>query len=291
MIRLAVRVRRDQSELVLADLLALAPTGVEEVDVDDCVVEYAIYGAPGELADVGAVRAAAGAALVEVFTREVADDWGERWRRFHRPVTVAGPAGRRRVHVRPPWAPPPPASIRAGGASPEAGLVDLVVDPAQAFGTGAHPTTRLCLELLLALVEEDQARGSLCDVGSGSGVLAIAAAKLGWAPVVAIDHDPAAVAATRENAAANGVTLEVRRGDLRAMTPPAAATISANLVAPLLRELAARPPAPPPAAVVAGGLLASEAPEVARALARGWGLRERLRLSEGDWAAVLLSGP
>ncbi len=80
------------------------------------------------------------------------------------------------------------------------GLIDLVVDPGQAFGTGAHATTRLCLELLLDV----EPRGSLADLGCGSGVLALAAARLGFAPVVALDHEAAAVEATLENARANG---------------------------------------------------------------------------------------
>src|SRR3954451_23740038 len=92
-----MRVRRGDAEVVLAELLELAPSGLEERDVDDDVVEYAVYGAPGELPALPALRAAAGGALVDVTTSEVADDWAERWREFHRPVTVG------RVHVRAPW--------------------------------------------------------------------------------------------------------------------------------------------------------------------------------------------
>ena len=132
MIRLGLRVRREQAELVLAELLELAPGGVEESE-DGEVVEYAVYGAPGELPALPDLRAAAGGALVEVTTSEVPDDWDERWKAFHRPVQVG------KLMVRPPWEPA------------RAGLLDVVIDPAQAFGTGAHPTTRLCLELLLEL--------------------------------------------------------------------------------------------------------------------------------------------
>ncbi|HEV2814471.1 MAG TPA: 50S ribosomal protein L11 methyltransferase, partial [Solirubrobacteraceae bacterium] len=180
MIRLALRVRREDAEVALAELLALVPAGVEEVDLGDRV-EYAVYGAPGELPDLPDLRAAAGDALVEVTTTEVADDWPERWRAFHKPVEV-GP-----LRVRPPW-----AEARDG---------DIVIDPGQAFGTGGHETTRLCLELLL----EVQPTGPLVDLGCGSGVLAIAAARLGWSPVLALDFDPLAVAATQTNARANGV--------------------------------------------------------------------------------------
>jgi ribosomal protein L11 methyltransferase len=137
-IRLALRVRRADAELVLAELLSLAPAGVEESDVGADVVEYAVYGAPGELPELPELpelRAAAGDALVDVATTEVADDWAERWRAFHEPVTVGG-----RLHVRAPWHPPGPP-----------GAHDIVIDPGQAFGTGAHATTRMCLELLLEL--------------------------------------------------------------------------------------------------------------------------------------------
>ena len=75
-----------------------------------------------------------------------------------------------------------------------------MIDPAQAFGTGAHATTRLCLELLLALAGEEPARGAVLDVGAGSGVLAIAAAKLGYGPVLALDNDPLSVAGDQANA-------------------------------------------------------------------------------------------
>jgi ribosomal protein L11 methyltransferase len=266
MIRLAVRVRRDQAELVLAELLELAPGGVEERDDGD-VVEYAVYGAPGELPELPALRAAAGDALVEVSTTEIADDWDERWKAFHAPVELGA------LRVRPPW------------ESPRQGMIDVVIDPAQAFGTGAHATTRLCLELLLELVPD----GALVDVGCGSGVLAIAAARLGWAPVLGIDHDREAVRATIENAAANGVQLEARRHDLLHDGPaPSAPTALANLLRPLLLRVAADGFAgPPPRILIASGLLVHEGDEVAATFARH-GLREADRRRDGDWIALLL---
>jgi ribosomal protein L11 methyltransferase len=172
MIRLAVRVRRADAEVVLAELLELTPGGVEEVDVDAGTVEYAVYGAPGELPELGDLQAAAGAALVQVSTSEVADDWEQRWRAFHRPL-VLGSA----LTVRPPW--------EAAGTTE----LDVVIDPGRAFGTGAHATTALCLELLLLQVGpgSEAARGTCVDLGCGSGVLAIVAARLGFAPVIALD--------------------------------------------------------------------------------------------------------
>jgi ribosomal protein L11 methyltransferase len=273
MIRLAVRVRREQAELVLAELLELAPGGVEERDDGD-VVEFAVYGAPGELPQLPALRAAAGDALVEVATSQVADDWAERWKAFHEPVEIAA-AGRERpaLLVRPPWTPP------------RDGRLDVVIDPAQAFGTGAHPTTRLCLELLLELAPV----GALVDVGCGSGVLAIAAARLGWAPVLGIDHDREAVRATLENAAANGVALEARRHDLLRDGPaPSAPTVLANLLRPLLLRVAGDGFAGgTPDALVASGLLVDEGDDVAAAFARR-GLGEVARRRDGDWVALLL---
>jgi ribosomal protein L11 methyltransferase len=273
-IRLAVRVRRADAEIVLAELLELAPSGLEERDVDADVVEYAVYGAPGELPALADLRAAVGGALVDVTTSEVADDWAERWREFHRPVTVGG-----RLHVRAPWHDAPPD-----------GPIDIVIEPAQAFGTGAHATTRLCLELLLELAPD----GPVVDLGCGSGVLAIAAAKLGFGPVLGVDHDPLSLEATAENAAANGVEVGTRRHDLMRDGPaPAAPTVLANLLGPLLRALAETgfdPAAPPPRALIASGLLTSEADAIAAAFARRE-LEERSRRTDGEWAALLLAAP
>jgi len=252
-IRLAVRVRREQAELVLAELLELSPGGVEEADAGDHV-EYAVYGAPGELPSLPDLRAAAGSALVEVTTTEVADDWQERWRRFHRPVVIPPPGAAREsgpaLVVRPPWEQPPDA----GDA-----VEEIVIDPGQAFGTGAHASTRLCLELLLELAVQTSARGALLDVGTGSGVLAIAAARLGFAPVVGVDRDRASVEAVRANAKVNSVALMALELDLRREALPAPdggagawSVVTANLVLPLLCELASVL-RPAPAHLIAAG--------------------------------------
>lgn len=119
--------------------------------------------------------------------------------------------------------------------SPPVDAVAVVIDPGRAFGTGAHATTRLCLELLVA-----QPRGSLLDVGCGSGVLAIAAAKLGFAPVTALDDDPVAVEIAAQNAAANGVSLELRLADATVERLPAAGTVVANIALAPLQALAGR---------------------------------------------------
>jgi ribosomal protein L11 methyltransferase len=157
---------------------------------------------------------------------------------------------------------------------------EIVIDPGQAFGTGSHPTTRLCLELLLEL----DADGSFVDLGCGSGVLSIAAAKLGFSPVVAVDSDAAAVAATLTNARENAVVVEATRWDLRREAPPAARTVAANLMRPLLLALAPR--LDPPEQLILSGLLDEEADEVAAAFAP---LVERRRLSDKGWTALLLT--
>jgi ribosomal protein L11 methyltransferase len=277
-IRLALRVGRAHAEIALAELLELAPSGVEEVDHGD-VVEYAVYGAPGELPSLPRLEAAVGDALVAVSTTELPDDWSERWKQFHQPLVLEGPAGVR-LAVRPPWEPP------IGAAT------EIVIDPGQAFGTGAHATTRLCLELLLELARDAEpaaGRGPLLDLGCGSGVLAIAAAELGWGPVLALDHDPLSVEATRANAAVNGVAVEARQGDLRHEPMPFAPIVLANLLRPLLLDYAAALAGEQlPQALVASGLLVQEADEVAAAFS-ALGLREQARRERGEWAALLLS--
>lgn len=284
---------------MLADLLELVPDGVEEIEPagvegGEDFIEYAVYGAPGELPDLPDLQAVAGGALVEISTSEVPDDWSERWKRFHRPVLVVGPIADRDMEdatvsgacgiqgadlrmvaegdvypeadlrarvgpslfVRPPWEAP----------SVWPGSLEVVIDPAQAFGTGAHATTRLCLELLLELAG-DGARGPVLDVGAGSGVLAIAAAKLGYGPVLALDNDRESVAAIADNAARNGVQLEARRFDLRRDALPRvdgvqAPIVLANLLRPLLLELAETMPvwAPPVGPTLPTGLASSAAP-------------------------------
>src|SRR5204862_1959105 len=157
----------------------------------------------------------------------------------HRAVVIAG-----RLCGGPAW-------DEAGGEGTD---VEVVVDPGQAFGTGAHATTRMCLELLLELADRGEATGPLTDLGTGSGVLAIAAAKLGWGPVAGFDHELAALEAAAENARANAVELELGRINLRDAMPDLAPTVVANLTAPLLVEIAARLERVPERLVCSGAL-------------------------------------
>lgn len=268
MIRLAVRCRPDQAEAVLAEMVVLAPNGVEEERGPD-YVEYAIYGGAGELPELGELEVAAGDALVEVVATEVPDDWADRWQDFHKPILVG-----ERLLLRPSWEPP------------REGAVDVVVDPGRAFGTGAHPTTRLCLEPMLELAERGEAGGPLIDLGTGSGVLAIAAAKLGWGPVRGYDHELAAVEAAAANARANGVEIEFERLDLRQELPGLAPTVVCNVTAPLQKEIAARL-SNAPATLICSGLLPTELDDIAAAYAPA-GLAEAERRHDGDWSALLL---
>jgi ribosomal protein L11 methyltransferase len=231
MIRLAVRCAPEYADHVLANLLELAPNGVEE-ERGPGWIEFAIYG---------------------------------------------------RIGVRPSW------------WDAKDGLLDVVVDPGRAFGTGGHPTTRLCLALMLVMEEAGEASGPLADWGTGSGVLAIAASKLGWGPITGCDREPASLEAAVANAEANGVELALERIDVREDAPPVAPTVVANLTAGLLEAAAGRlvesaaagNPSPGPRAVVCSGMLAEELDRVAEAFAP-LGLGEAERRLEGDWAALLL---
>lgn len=290
MIRLAVRCPPEQADLVLAELTVLAPNGVEE-ERGPGYVEYAIYGGEGELPELGEIDAAVGEGMVEVTATEVPDDWADRWRDFHKPLLVGG-----RLWLRPSWEPAHPTAI------------DVVVDPGQAFGTGAHPTTRLCLGYLLELEEAGEAHGPLTDLGTGSGVLAIAARKLGWYPVAGYDHEQPALGAAASNAVANEVELQLERMNLRERLPELSPTVVANMTAPILRAVAGQlanlegirgrgrrnlpavaPPSPPPepTTLVCSGLLPAELDETAVEFAEA-GLIEADRRQDGDWAALLL---
>lgn len=269
MIRLAIRAPAAAAEQVLAALLEIAPSGVEQVDGDG-FVEFAVYGTPGELPELAEGEAEVGGIRVTVSGEQVPDDWEERWKRFHAPILVAD-----RLYVRPPWEDAP---LRPG-------VIDLRIDPGRAFGTGAHATTRLCLELLADLAR-DGSSGSFCDLGCGSGVLAIAAAKLGYGPIEAVDSDRLAVDATELNARDNGVALDVvRRANLREEAPPRADVVAANLMRPLLLRVAELIDHRPDALILSG-LLDHEADEVAAAFAP---LEERRRLSDRGWTALLLT--
>ena len=185
----------------------------------------------------------------------VAAGWEDAWRSFHHGVVVG------RLWVGPPWERPP------------RGAVAVVIDPGRAFGTGAHATTRLCLELLQELEP-----ASLLDVGCGSGVLSIAAGLLGFAPVTAIDLDVAAVEVTLANARVNGVDLSARRADALADELPCVEVVVANVTLDVVQRLLPRLSA---RWVVASGYLDLDELRV-----EGWSRAGRR--TAGGWAADLL---
>ena len=241
--RVVVRVSRAEREQTIARLIDLAPDGFEEVDLETGV-ELAVYtGDSGERA----VRAA----FPDAVAFRVAPGWEDRWREFHHAVTAGG------IWVGPPWESPPP------------GLPSVVIDPGRAFGTGAHPTTRLCIELLAELAT----RGSVLDVGCGSGVLAIAAARLGFEPVLAIDIDPVAVDVTRSNVAVNRVAIDARLADASARPLPEADVVVANIALTAVEAVLVGVNA---ADAITAGYLESEHPtaagwmHVARRALDGW---------------------
>jgi ribosomal protein L11 methyltransferase len=270
LVRLSVAVSAPQAEMMLAAACAALGCGCRESVLKDGRTRLEFWVTPARV-DTAVVRLQALLAPIDgaELSRSPEDPgWQTAMREFHQPVDVAG-----RIRVRPPWHAP------AGDA------IDVVVDPAMAFGTGQHDTTRGCLELLLAVPP-----GPLVDIGCGSGVLAIAAVKLGFAPVWAWDVDPLAVAATIDNARANGVALTVGPRDaLHARLPPAEVVV-ANLTATILTTLVPRIADRPPRAAILSGMRREEIDAVCRAW-ESTGLAPAERRVGPEWGSVLLTRP
>lgn len=239
---MSVEVAAARLEEARAAMVELFPEGFEEAERPGGSIELAAYtDAQGE------------EKLWHVFggarSQDVDDGWEDRWRTFHKPVRVG------RLWIGPPWETPDPE------------LTAVVIDPGRAFGTGAHPTTRLCLELLQRLEPR-----SLVDVGCGSGVLSIAAALLGFAPVTGVDVEEAAVEATHANARANGVDVTALLVAQDAPLPSAAVGV-ANIS---LESVFAAAPRLDVDELVTSGYLAASAVElddfvhVERLAADGW---------------------
>lgn len=238
----------DEAEIAVAWLLELFPAGFEERDIGTASELAVFTNEAGE--------AALRAAYVDVTSQPVEPGWEDRWKEFHQPVWAGG------LWIGPPWIDPPTAEPV------------VVVDPGRAFGTGAHPTTRACIELLATLE-----RGSLLDAGCGSGVVAVAAARLGFAPVLAVDLDDVSVEVAAETARVNDVTIELRRADVLHDELPGADVVVANIELAVVERLLQRVGAE---VAVTSGYLASDMPH-----APGWDNLERLVL-EG-WAADVLA--
>ena len=208
-------------------MIELFPQGFEEVERGPGVELAAYTDAAGEeklWAFFGSGRSA-----------DVEDGWEDRWRAFHRPVRVG------RLWVGPPWEAPPDDALV------------VVVDPGRAFGTGSHQTTQLCLQALQELEP-----GPLLDVGCGSGVLSIAAALLGFEPVVGVDVEEPSIEATLANAQANGVTVDAQlvSGDEQLPSSP---LVVANIS---LASVEALPPRTDAETLVTSGYFQSEQPRL-----------------------------
>ena len=199
-------------------------------------------------------------------------EWSDAWKAHYVPQRIG------RVVIRPSWSP---------AEDPDPADAVIVLDPGMAFGTGLHPTTRGCLELLQ---DVSPMPAEILDVGCGSGVLALAALKLGAEHALALDTDPLAVDSTRENASRNGLAdaIEVRQGSLDERGGPYE-LILANLVAAVLIDLAPRLAAHlgTTGTLLASGIIEPRAPEVIDAM-RAAGLRVAARRDDGEWVSLRL---
>ncbi|GIV67235.1 50S ribosomal protein L11 methyltransferase [Caldilinea sp.] len=211
------------------------------------------------------------------------EDWAHAWKRFYKPLRVGG-----RILLKPSW-----ESVEA---APEDIVIEL--DPGMAFGTGLHPSTRLCIA---ALEEHVRPGDAVLDLGTGSGVLAIAAYKLGAASVLATDIDPIAVNVARENALRNGVPLDATPGvTVQAGSVPEGMAnrfdvIVANILAEVLVKLfdgeysypPLAEPLKPGGALILAGIIEERAEMVVEA-ARRHGCTLIDRKQEGDWVALVV---
>jgi ribosomal protein L11 methyltransferase len=206
LVRVAFVVPTSEAEFARAWLVEHAPAGFEERAAGDRT-ELAVYVAP-EAADPIA------AAFPQATVEAVAGGWEDGWKAFHRPVVVGG------LWVGPPWIEPP------------TDLPTVVVDPGRAFGTGGHPTTRACIEALSRLEP-----GSLLDAGCGSGAVAVAGVRLGFAPVRAVDLDPVAVEVAAETALRNRVAVDVWQADVLRDPLPPSDVVVANIELAVVEQL------------------------------------------------------
>ena len=193
-------------------------------------------------------------------------DWATAWKAYYKPMRVG-----KHLVVTPPW------------ETPELGPDDLaiVVDPGMAFGTGSHPTTQLCL---VALEEYVKPAMVVADVGTGSGILAIAAAKLGASVVAANDNDPLAVTIARENAAVNGVSVAVAE----TLPPGPYAVVVANILADVIIGMATQLAVwtQPGGTLIASGIIDTREADVRQAV-HAAGFTPKDTRHQGEWVALI----
>jgi ribosomal protein L11 methyltransferase len=267
LVRLTLVVPASQADVVIARACVRLGFGCREELYTDGRIALHFWATPTDISRVRAVLADLAVDVGDAVVDEADEDpgWVTAMRAFHQPVDVMG-----RVRIRPPWHP----------ALDD--MLDIVIDPAMAFGTGQHDTTRGCLELLLGCTP-----GALLDIGCGSGVLAIAASKLGFSPVWAGDIDPLAIDATQENATINRVEIEVALCDVLVTPLPRVDVILANLTATVLTSLAAVLGASVPAVAILSGMRLDELRPVCEAWAE-LGMVPADRRLGTQWCSVKL---
>ena len=269
------------AEELSSDLFERGAAGVEVRDGEGTPMPGVPLPPPGrallvawfpEAADAEAARADLGGAVAEVPD----EDWGEGWKKDFRPLDVG------RVRVRPSWIDEPTPT----------GAVEVVLDPGMAFGTGTHPTTSLCLAALSDLITA-RPGASVLDVGTGSGLLAIAARKLGAGRVAANDEDPVAVRVAGENAERNGAALELTVDPVEAIAGTfdvVVANILANVLVALAPALAAK--LAPGGVLLLSGILGPQEDEVRRAhVAQGLAPLPEGDRRQGEWSLLALRRP
>jgi len=272
-LELAVEVPREAEEAAADILRRFAPRGVAiEAAGESVVVTAWLPDSSGLVRQRRAALSALAPLAATVLTRWLREeDWAEAWKAFFPVLRVS-----RRLVICPAW--------RSHHA--KAGEAVIRLDPGMAFGTGQHPTTLMCLR---ALEEAVQPGAAVLDLGTGSGILALAAARLGAASVLALDSDPVAVRAARENVRLNGLETVVRveEGTVEETVGPFD-VIAANISAPVIVGLAVAMAAAlkPGGVLIAGGFSEERAAAVAAALTAA-GLTVERTLSDGDWRTLV----
>lgn len=273
----------DEAERLLAEAWAAGLSGCEERDSGGSGTCWLLYVEAARAESVGrALRAVAVDSEIGAPRPVLERDWSRAWREGLGPVVVSA-----RLVVRPPFA--------AAAAAP--GRAEVVIDPGQAFGTGEHESTRLALELLDRRLAAGAAGLRVLDVGTGSGVLAIAAVKLGAAGAVGFDLDPVATGAAAEAVGANGVAgaVEIRTGGIATLDPGRFDLVVANLlrreVEPILGDVLERV-AEQGVAIFTGLLASDRAPFAAALDERGFEVVEEARRDDarGDRWIGLVAG-
>jgi len=260
--RVSFRIPEEAREDVLDGVLPLLPSGIVERPLGDGVSEVSSFGVALPAAEV--LQEVSSVPLDRLEYEDVPADWRERRSRFGGgAVLISG-----RLVVRTPYDPPAPE-----------GMMEVVIE-GSGFGSGSHPTTQMCLGLLLGI----EPAGGAVDYGCGAGTLAIAAAKLGWAPVSGVDREGGAIEEARANAQRNGVEAEFAHADIATAELEVRELLLANAPPPVHRRLAAAV-TPQVRHVIVSGIVEGELEEV-RAVYAAAGLHPQQGMAADAWIAV-----